>query len=267
MSKVSKKWTFTLNNYSDEEYEFMVKSEKVFLIMGKEVAPDTLTPHLQGFIYFKTEKSLKQMKKLSSRAHWEMAMGNVEQNITYCSKEGNFEQWGNPPLSQAEKGAAGKAAITERWELAKAGRFEELPPEQLRMYEYIHRRNLNPIDRVELDNEWIHGTSGCGKSRYIRDEYGSCYYSKPMSKWWDGYNGEDVVVLDDFDPTHGVYLGYFLKIWTDHYTFNAEIKGGMIKIRPKKIIVTSQYSLPECFTEQLTVDALIRRFKRINMTP
>ena len=86
-----------------------------------------------------------------------------------------------------------------------------------------------------------------------------------MNKWWDGYDGEDVIVLDDFAPEHGKYLGYFLKIWADHYVFNAEVKGGMLKIRPKHIIITSQYSLHDCFEERETVLALNRRFGIWNM--
>ena len=56
-----------------------------------------------------------------------------------------------------------------------------------------------------------------------------------MNKWWDGYAGEEVVVLDDFDPRHAEHLSYYLKIWADHYAFNAEVKGGMIRVRLKRL--------------------------------
>ena len=48
------------------------------------------------------------------------------------------------------------------------------------------------------------------ESRWVRDTY-QVFYTKPMNKWWDGYAGEEVVVLDDFDPRHAEHLSYYLK--------------------------------------------------------
>ena len=261
--KNSNGWCFTLNNYEISDYDLLLSTECQYVIIGKEVS-ESGTPHLQGFIYFSARKSLKQLKKLHDKCHWEMTKGSIEQNIGYCSKEDRFEERGVAPMSQKKKGEEGKKSIEERWELAKAGRFQELPPEQIKTYEYIFAKCQTVEDRPLLENIWIYGSSGSGKSRYVRDNHAE-FYSKPMSKWWDGYNQEDVVVLDDFDPTHGKFLGYFLKIWSDHYAFNAEVKGGMLKIRPKIVIVTSQYQIEDCFEEAETIQAIKRRFKCLQM--
>jgi hypothetical protein len=200
-----------------------------------------------------------------SRAHFLAARGDALSNKEYCTKSGDFFEAGQIPATQAEKGRRGKEAAAERWNLAKAGKFEELPPESIKTYEYIHAKfGLAPKDLEGLDNLWIFGPTGCGKSRYVRDTFAT-FYSKPMSKWWDGYSGEEVVVLDDFDPSHGKFLGYFLKIWADRYVFNAEVKGGMLKIRPKRVVVTSQYLLSACFEDHETIDAITRRFNLIDM--
>lgn len=87
------KWVFTLNNYSDEEYEksvFLFKNSENIksYIVGKEVGKSG-TPHLQGFIH--TVKRIRPSELgLSKRIHWEQAKGSPEKNYIYCSKEGNF---------------------------------------------------------------------------------------------------------------------------------------------------------------------------------
>lgn len=262
-------WCFTKNNYTEtDEHECFGLAWKVkYIIVGKEVG-ESGTPHLQGYIYYEHPKRFETVKHdVPEGSHIEVAKGNAQQNFEYCSKGGDYFEDGERPLTQAEKGEKGKPTIEERWALAKAGKFDELPPEQIKTYEYIHQKYKSvPEDRSELDNIWIFGPSGCGKSRYVRENHPDHYW-KGMNKWWDGYNGEDVVVLDDFDPSHGKFLGYYLKIWADHYAFNAEVKGGMLRIRPKKIIVTSQYPIGACFDDAEGIAAIQRRFKVVDMNP
>ena len=87
---------------------------------------------------------------------------------------------------------------------------------------------------------WICGKTGIGKSRWVRDNFPDQFYNKPMNKWWDGYQGELAVLIDDFD-LQGQMLGHYLKIWSDCYSFNAEIKGNTIVPAITHFIVTSQY--------------------------
>jgi len=254
-------WCFTINNYSESDCLVLDGLPVEYLIYGKEVGASG-TPHLQGYLYRKAKYSLRQLKKLFPRAHLEVSKGTPEDNREYCSKEGNFTERGVLPLSQVKKGLAGAAKYKEMWALAKSGEFESLPPAQIKTWEYIHAKYSAPsVDRSELDNLWISGPTGAGKSKYIRETY-PVFFTKSMSKWWDAYNGEPVIVIDDFAPEHGKYLGYYLKIWADHYVFPAEVKGGMLRIRPQTIIVTSQYALEECFEDPETVKALLRRFKK-----
>ena len=55
-------------------------------------------------------------------------------------------------------------------------------------------------------------------------------------------------------------LGHYLKIWSDKYPFNAETKGGTIFIRPKVIVVTSNFEIEELHDKPQIQDAIKRRF-------
>lgn len=96
------RWCFTINNYTNEHEEQLKKlfEEGVvkYLVYGREVAPETKTPHLQGYLNFgTTRKRLQTVKNLCpalSHAHLEGAKGNGNQNRTYCIKEGDFVEFG-----------------------------------------------------------------------------------------------------------------------------------------------------------------------------
>ena len=42
------------------------------------------------------------------------------------------------------------------------------------------------------------GPSGTGKSRWVAATWPDAFWKSPESKWWDGYSGQETVVLDDF---------------------------------------------------------------------
>lgn len=168
---------------------------------------------------------------------------------------------GTLPLSR------GRTADWQRvWEFAANSDLMSIPADiRIRYYNTIKRIGkdyMQPVGELEdVCGVWIYGAPGVGKSRMAREEYAP--YSKMCNKWWDGYAGEENILLDDFDKVHSV-LGHHLKIWADRYPFIAEMKGGALRIRPKKIIVTSNYQINEIFADEVLVAALSRRFVVIN---
>lgn len=86
------RWVLTWNNYNENEFnEFATTATNLAkgYIFGKEVGENG-TPHIQGYIEFKKKIRLTALKKLNIKIHWEIAKGNREQNINYCSKDNNF---------------------------------------------------------------------------------------------------------------------------------------------------------------------------------
>ena len=122
----------------------------------------------------------------------------------------------------------------------------------------------NPETLTYLDNYWYYGPTGTGKSKGAREAYPN-YYNKPKNKWWDGYQGEDTIIIDDLGLDDAKWIGSFLKVWADHYPFVAECKGRSRCIRPTRFIVTSNYAINEIFTDQVgELEPLMRRFKQVH---
>ena len=82
------------------------------------------------------------------------------------------------------------------------------------------------MDADNVRGEWYWGEPGTGKSRAARANFPDAYL-KAQNKWWDGYTGQQYVILDDLDTD---VLGHYLKIWADRYACTGEVKGGTIPL-------------------------------------
>lgn len=268
-------FVFTANNYTDESIKNFDELTCKYIIYGKEVG-NSGTPHLQGFVSFKANKTLsaaiKCLQQCHHGTHVEIAR-TLNDAIEYCKKEGVFSERGNPPMSQEEKGKRGTEYYANIISHAKKGdlnSIENEAPDAYLMY-YRTLRDIakdhakRPPDLEDVCGIWIYGPPGTGKSYNARNGYG-VYYLKETNKWWDSYQNEPTVVIDEVERDSGRVLGHYLKKWADRYAFDAEIKGSKIIIRPERIVVTSNYSIEEIFSDDnMMCQAIKRRYTEIYM--
>nr|ALC76156.1 replication-associated protein [Brachiaria deflexa-associated circular DNA molecule 1] len=261
----SKHWCYTLNNYTESEYELIKNVENTtYHVIGKEVGGSG-TPHLQGYVVFVNRKRLNGVKKAlqCTRLHLEQKRGTPLEASTYCKKDGDYHEAGDLPASPS---AAGGDATKQKWkgiiDAARRGDFAYIEDEHPHAF-LIYQRQLNAMsqcDDVTRENcrgIWIYGPSGCGKTSAVYDMCEAPYLKSPRTKWWDGYTNEKVVILDDVD-TECKHQGWHFKQWLDRYKIHVEYKGGQKKINPEIVIVTSQY-LPEHIWNEEDAKAIRRR--------
>ncbi len=263
----SRNYCFTLNNYTPDDIKHLNALSTQYIIYGKETCPTTGTPHLQGFVRFANDKSFSAARKSLVKCHVELAKC-VDASIKYCSKDGDYTEYGTRPKSRKAIGADEEKRWRDIRMAAEEGRLDDIP-ERIRFINHnlikTHREDAmrrRILTDTVTENLWYYGDTGTGKSRSARAEFTE-FYSKNCNKWWCGYTDEKIVLLEDIDKRHEI-LGYFLKIWGDRYPFLAEVKGGSVMIRPERIIVTSNYHPSEIFTDTQTLNPILRRFKLVH---
>lgn len=90
----------------------------------------------------------------------------------------------------------------------------------------------------------LHGPAGSGKTRSIYAcEEADEIYSVPLDEtadrvWFDGYEGQKVILFDDFVPNSNGMLSAMLR-WLDRYPVQLPFKGGFVWRRSTKIYITS----------------------------
>lgn len=253
----SKHWCFTL--FADK-CPWTLKN-CAYCVYGREVCPDTGRRHLQGFVSFEKKVRVSAIKKVDPVGHYEMKRGTVTQAIEYCKKDGDYVEIGDVPDDNSGVAIRSCIASAKKGDMAA---IEELSPSLFlrykRTFEGLRKFDLPVL--TEPTGYWIHGLPGSSKDSNVLKLQP---FVKSHNKWWDGYEGQKYVLLSDLDISTAKWVGHFLKIWTDMHPFNAEIKGGVMTIRPERFYVTSNYTIDHLFREDVNLcNALKRRFHVID---
>lgn len=183
------------------------ESKMSYLIYGLEICPDTGRRHYQGYVEFKSQISLSNIKLCFPGAHIERRHGSADQAASYCKKDGAFTEHG----VQSNQGKRSDLhAVAERISSGSAT-VASIAEQQPGLYVQYHRgfSNLESIRLAGRQNQFRHvdvsiiwGITGTGKTRswYERTNYGGYrfQYGSNGSIWWDGYNGQRHILFDEF---------------------------------------------------------------------
>lgn len=280
------RWFLTINNYTEEDIHFIESETFIslckYMIYGKEQAPSTSTNHLHLYFRLKSRLYKNSIKRMFPRANVEIAKGDELQCFNYCSKNGDFKEFGqrlNKVDEWISKVDKLKTLLEDLMNKSKE-EFEALHPyeafhykQKLEEWKFQHQKKLGPWGgELSRKNIWIYGEPGCGKSRWAHQQSPEEeIYIKNINKWWDGYNDGNakLVIIEDFPVDDKSWLINILKIWADRYPFNGEIKGGTVRVTPGKwiLIVTSNHTIEEVFKNchDEDVQAIKRRFHEVQM--
>ena len=84
-SEKSRRWCFTVNNYTPDDERLMQTLPCKYMVYGKEIGENG-THHMQGFTIFNSTKTLVAVKKIHPTCHWEITKKSSETASNYCKK-------------------------------------------------------------------------------------------------------------------------------------------------------------------------------------
>lgn len=245
MANRSRDWVFTVNNYTETNYEelcrlFETEVTLQYAIIGKEKCPSTGTLHLQGYCYYESARTFTKMQKvLTKGCHIEKAKGTPKQNQTYCSKEGDAIEFGILPEQGKRNDLEVVRTMIEetgsiRYVIDNANSLQSIKT-ALAILPY-----KEPVRTWKPRVVWYYGPPGSGKSRTAKSQFPDLttrWISNDNGKWFDGYDGHPNVILDDVRPATFNFTQLLRLLDWDEC--RVEIKGGYRQFLAKNIVITS----------------------------
>ena len=264
-STFSLHWCITWNNPPADAYDrisaLVDNGTITYIVAGAEIAPTTNTPHLQIYVQFTVRKRLQSVRKHFPNSFARPMESNPEAAARYCMKDGDFIELGTMG-SRINTAACKWRTFAEQ---AAQGKFDEMDPGMyVRHYATAKklRSEIPEADNCPLPKPagiWVWGVPGTGKTTTVTNAFENCFLKEP-NKWWDGYEAQDVVVIDEFAKDFPHDIKRLIKVWGDRLPFTAESKGVSHKIRPRLVIITSNWSIDQVFSDAIDIAAMKKRY-------
>ena len=225
-----------------------LQEQATYAVFYKEICPKTGKEHHHSLVLFNKTMSAHAVFRMDPNAHWEVVRGRLDTIYKYISKDGEkvFE-YGNPPILIQQ---VINNPVTQK--ITQQQRFQQLVVRAQQgdvtiMQDMLYARFRAFFDQLlaqahhdviydgemHTKNLWIHGPAGTGKSKMVWQyglQFNKAIYVKILNKWWDGYNNEPIVLMDDVTPDSMKFLAQHMKNWADRYPITVEVKGGSRRI-------------------------------------
>lgn len=255
-------WCFTLNN-PKQLIDFEEFKNLTYGIYSEEVGEHG-TYHFQGYLEFNRTTRLGAVRKLLPGVHAEPRKGTQQEAMDYCKKLdathlGGPYEWGTP-----SKGQGGRTDLKElQNDLSTGMSLQGISDKYFGQFIRYHRGislysslHMSQEDRKPLVS-YYYGPTGTGKTATATLAYPEAYWKDSQSKWWDGYSGEECVLIDDFRG--GITFASMLR-WLDRYRKTGETKGGHVPLKYRRVIITSNKMAHSVYhSEGLDIAAFLRR--------
>lgn len=198
---------FTFTNFNVEA-EYELGTQLRYIAWSTETCPSTGKQHHQGFCMFHCQRAhspnnLKAIAQILGASHVEPMRGSLQQNKAYCSKEGKLHELGEAPAQ------GNRTDINDMVEAIKSGtKVDDITIDNPEAFHQMGR-TLSRVEDIVMRTRyrtemttglWLWGPTGTGKSHRAFDGFSpTTHYVKCLEdQWWDGYTGQDTVILNDF---------------------------------------------------------------------
>ena len=273
------------------------EKEITYLVFQREITPTTKKEHWQGYVewkkprrgtatdakvlfvkdYMKTGKCADGKTRSHMDGKFEKAFGTAEENKKYCSKsrtsiEGSFEEYGKPgyqgartDIKTAMKTLVEHKGSTEGWkklDMYIVVQYGAAMQRAMKLMGVKEEKRANIAPKVKV---YYSEKSGVGKTKKAVNELKNKDYYRVFNNrengqpWWAGYNGEKIVMIDEYEPNM-IPTNQLFQIF-QHGECRVKTYGDEKQLLATEFVITSNFHPKDWVTDTKRHAAWMRRVK------